>query len=622
MSLSTPPAAKATNLVPAIPALLRTLGDNPFHSDGDLLGLGFAPDGTLWSIEEPGTLRQWDVHSARQLNWYPLDDLALQWSFSPGCRWVASSADDITLWEVSTGSIQAVLTPLSWVNVVAFDRSERHLASGHDDGQIRLWDLTTAELKLEFTNPTPRPISALAFSPDGRLLAAASEDKLIRLWDVASGELRGVLTGHTDRIPALVWHPTLPRLISAGWDTTARVWDVQTCEPIILLNSHSAQVHVLAMHPNGDLLATADSGRAIRIWDLQTFRELRVWPEQSAEINCLHFAPDGQRLACGGTDRQIHIRDIREQLPPSGEPEKLAVRTVVAVSPDGQRIFNVSEGSSLRSWDVDGTAAGQPLQGAGALRTMASSPDGKWIAASLLARGTGATLGLWDATSGERRALLEGQRDLVTALAFSPDSRLLASASYQSSDVWLWETQTGEPNLLIPNAVEGCSIEALAFAGPDRLLVGGIDWLATGGSDGATVLWDLTARKPIRTLPGGTTAIAIHPDRKHFASLTLQQTVRVATLTDEEVLEIEVPSEILTALAYSPDGRWLAVASEDHLLRLYDAETHKLLAQTILDTQVLSLTFAPDSATLFTGNANTSCYHLSVDRLLHDRVLL
>src|SRR5262249_50681733 len=156
----------------------------------------------------------------------------------------------------------------------------------------------------------------------------------------------------------------------------------------------------------------------------------------------------------------------------------------------------------LRVWDL---ATGKPaleLKDAGNLRAFALSPDGRRVAGSLAVElterqkrfgGAGVpSLYLWDAATGERGAQLDGQAPPITALALSADSKTLASAGYTRSDVWLWDVATGQPVLLIPNALEGCSAEALAFhPRGDFVAVGGIDWMATGGSDGMVALWDV-----------------------------------------------------------------------------------------------------------------------------------
>jgi WD40 repeat protein len=278
----------------------------------------------------------------------------------------------------------------------------------------------------------------------------------------------------------------------------------------------------------------------------------------------------------------------------------------------------------LRVWD---TATGQPrpAPGAtGALRAFAASPDGKWFAASQGDKATteGAPspcpLGLWDAVTGERSADLEGQNAPVTALAFAADSASLASGSYASSDVWIWDVPAGNPALLIANAVAECSVEALAFHPKRRLLaVGGIDWLATGGSDGHVALWDLAERRQVSRLPGGATSLAFHPAGQQLALASLVQTVRVWDVARGELVrELEGSLEALTCVAYSPDGRWLAAGGEDRMLRLWDADTGRACGAVELDTQIKALCFSPDGRRLFTGNGNTSCYQFDVAELV------
>jgi WD40 repeat protein len=613
-------------------AILRVFGARPFHTDGELLALAFAGDGSLWSVEDPGVLRHWDATARSQMAWHALDDPAPTWAFAPGASLVASVSDEVTLWDTSCGKQVGTWPAPSWVTAVVFGASADRLLTGHDEGTIRLWDASRGEVirVLEGHNYS---ISALAFSPDGKRLATADEGRVIHVWEVATGARLGSLIGHTDRIPALAWHPNGTRLVSAGWDTTARVWDVATFEPVILLNGHAGQVQALAFSPDGGRLACADSDCSVRIWDFATSRTTAVLPVQSSEMRCLAFSPDGRTLAGGGTEHIVHVWDPKGDKGEVDPADAMASRTCVAVSPDGARIAGLGAGTSLRVWEASTGQTSLTLAEAGSLRTFAASADGRWFAgcrdigdgpdqwnARVLPHSNEprTTICLWNARDGSKVATLDGQRAPVTALAFSPDSRILASGGFLSSDVWLWNVPGGDVALLLPAVTEACSVEALAFQPQGRLLaIAGIDWMETGGSDGQVFLWDLANREVMRTLPGGATGLSFHPNGRRLAVSTLTHAVHVFNVATGQ-LEAELLGHLgtVTGVAYSPGGRWIASASDDRTVRLWNAETGTEQGVTEFDTQVKALAFTPDGRRLVTGNASTSCYLLDVGQFL------
>ncbi len=131
----------------------RVFGATPFHTDGELLALRFAPDGSLWSVEEPGVLRHWDLDARQQIGWHDLTDSASLWCFSASAHYVAAGSDELSIWETATGEQLAYWPQPSWVTALAFQPGGLLLASGHDDGVIRLWHYASQRLAYELRSP-------------------------------------------------------------------------------------------------------------------------------------------------------------------------------------------------------------------------------------------------------------------------------------------------------------------------------------------------------------------------------------------------------------------------------------------------------------------------------------
>jgi WD40 repeat protein len=623
-STASPSPAPTPSAHPA--AVQRVFDDRPFRTDGELLALAFASDGSLWTVEDPGLLRRWDLGAKRQVEWHRLSELESLWAFRRDGSVLASASDDLSLWDVPQGQLRVVLPQPGWVTALALRGDGGLVATGHEDGTVGLWDPGHDD-PMHALQGHRGPVSALAFSADGTRLASAGEDRLIRIWDVADGRECAILHGHNDRIPALVWHPNGQRLYSAGWDTSVWVWDVATATPVILLNSHTGQLHALAIAPDGSRLACADSGQTLHLWDLATHSPATVLRNIEGEVRCLAFSLDGQRLAFGGTDRVVHLWSQSDAggaanqrtRPRHGDAfgaRATEPRCSLAVAPDAGRLASLCPGTGVRVWEVATERKLLELDEPGGLCAVAWSPDGGRIAAG----GTDAAVRLWDATSGQRQGLLEGQALPITALAFAPNTPVLASASGIGCDIWLWDADQAAPILLIPDAVDGCSIEALAFDGPGELLAaGGIDWLATGGTDGAIHVWDVLLRTRLTTLVGGARSLAFHPAGRLLAAASLVRTIRIwDARSGRLVRELSGHEEAVNCVAYSPDGSRLASAADDYTIRVWDTDTGALLGVTELDTQVKALCFSPDGRSLFTGNANSSCYQLKMQRLLND----
>lgn len=616
--------------------VMRTFGEPRFHTDSELAALAYAADGTLWSIEEAGWLRQW-TDTGKQLSQRFLSDLETLWLFSQDAATLASASDDLILWNCADGSQIASIQQLSWVTAVAFNPDKTTIATGHDDGRVRIWNIESQKLVGEYREHSA-PISALAFSTDGARLASAGEDRNIQIIETASRKRVLTLSGHTDRIPALAWHKDGQMLASAGWDTTARLWDIRTGEPILLLNSHADQVMTLAFSSDGSLLAVADSDHAIHVWDKPASgKTLHVLQGHSEEIRFLTFSTDGKRLASAGNDQSIHIWDPHAGKLLAGQHAQS--RYSVSISGGKSPLLASTCGGTALELRELTTGAALPPTAASVpylptrdtpieekvfnsklpMRELipagsALSPDGRW----LVAGGDDSLLHVWELGTDKPPFQLRGHWGPVGTIVFAPDSRLFASACATDGTCWVWNLETREPFLLVTEAVDGCSVESVAFHPNCRLLAcGGIDWLQTRGTDGAICVWDIVDRSRLFILEGGVGQIAFHPNGRWLAGASLEDSVVVWDVTDSQAapMRLTAHQERVRAVAFSPNGQWLVSGGDDRTLRLWDGETFIAGPFYRVDTPIRALAFSADGRSLFAAGANTTTIQLDFGQL-------
>ena len=202
----------------------------------------------------------------------------LAWS-SDGSR-IALGLDDIAraeIWNVESKSKLATLGEgSSRIFNLAWSHSSDVIATGHDDGAVRLWNPNTGEFEREFRGHSGAAMF-VAWSPDGRTVVSGSGDNTIRLWHVTDAQQARVLEGHTGALRGISLSADGRLLASKGYDETVRIWligsGVQIAE--IAESIEGWNWTNISFHPNDPVLAThGEKQTVIRVWDLDVAKLL------------------------------------------------------------------------------------------------------------------------------------------------------------------------------------------------------------------------------------------------------------------------------------------------------------------------------------------------------------
>lgn len=228
-----------------------------------------------------------------------------------GKRLAVGSFQEVTIWDTETGKIVARIGGLAdRVPALAYSPDGKLLAVGGgaatEDGELKLFDTTSAKLLVEIKPSHSDTVFGIAFSPDGKLLASAGADKFVKVWDVPSGKFAKSFEGHTAHVLDVAWSPDGKRLLSAGADNFVKVWDYEKGEKLRDIQGFKNQVtRLVAVPKQADVVAVGGDGLAKTI--TADGGQGRTYTEAKDFLYVAAVSPDGTLLTTGGEEGILRL---------------------------------------------------------------------------------------------------------------------------------------------------------------------------------------------------------------------------------------------------------------------------------------------------------------------------
>lgn len=608
--------AEAQSMQNAQPGLARQLMAIAYRTEPTDQALAMLVNGP--SI--PGVLRLSD----------DVDDL----SYSPdGTTLAVSSGRTISLVDVATGAAVSRLgDPGNGGRRLAFSGDGARIAT-LGTSEIRIWDVRDRARPREIGRYDGAEVgdSDLRLSADGSTIATVETGQTARLFTVgAAGAVTLAATvrgAGTTGSPVMALRDDGQLLALADEEYGIQLFDVANpAKPRRLrtLVGHTNFIESLEFGPGGHVLASGGADDTVRMWsvaDPARPRSLSVLVGHLGKVDALAFNAEGDRLASADWTGATRVWDTTDPIRPrlitelSGHSDFIHA---VAFSPDSRVLATGSSDDTVRLWTVgaQGTSAPQSALPAPGGHVLAFDPRGPRVIA-------GARLQQWDLADPrdpQPAGPVVHRTSGPSAAAVSSDGRVLASEAGVEGAL-LWDIST--PGRIVRSgrlAVTAGTISALAFSPADRTL-------AVAGADIGVLLSDVA--DPANPGPPRTVPITRSLDNpKHIDGVAFSADGRWLAVTTEAGLEVwdvrdwrrSKPTRKAAlhigpvgAIAFAPDATRLATAGGDGAVRLWadDGDGWRQTAEvTAHQGGVGALAFAPDGRTMATGGSQDATVRL------------
>ena len=422
-------------------------------------------------------------------------------------------------------------------------------------------------------------VNAVNVSKDGKIYATASDDGTIKVWQ-QNGTLLETITEQQAQTNAVLVNfndidlPAFNRVRASNIISTKKgSYSISEDDDRLVqfqsrANStstisyfHSESVNNISVSDDEKLVAITTIDGNINIWTQEGIL-LQVLSGHTGEVADLKFVPN--------QDKDLALNRYK--------------------------LISAGVDKTARIWQVFDRSKNQHQE----IYSTAFSPTSPVLYAS--AKGNN-KINIWRKDTDKEQVILTlpGHQKTVSQIKYSPDGKIIASASWDKT-IKLWHAETGE---LINTLKHKDAVRTIAFSPDNRTIISGTE-------DGKIYLWDLQQLKKAQTLAEHTNsikAVIVSPDGNLFASAGYDNQIKIWSIAGELLQTIEAHNSAINSLAFTPDSQILASSSWDNTIKLWsitEAGTSSNLLHTITGHQdgVTTISFNSEGTILASGSGD------------------
>jgi WD40 repeat protein len=473
------------------------------------------------------------------------------------------------------------------IGAVAFDSRGRYLLSLSPPSTVKVWDAVSAKL-VAMLDQHRAPASSATFSHDGKHIVTASYDRTAKIWDAGTGHLLRSLDGHPSLLESAIYSPDDTLLLTVGADATGRLWDAFSGQMLAELDRNVAVEAPVAFAPGGDRLITG--GKQPVLWSTTTGQAIRLLATRQDNVQDACFSPNGKKVATVSRDGSLQVwdgdaGDLLETWISGTDP-----LTFVAWLSDNRTLLVLSDSGAIYRYDSEDRKVLDSWQtGLRSERPAAFDPARMW----LVLIGPDGIPTVWDMQTGDRLLTLEGQREKAVCAAINPGARLVVTGATDGT-IMTWNLSRCERSLSLPG--NGSRVNAAQFS-PDG------KWILTAGSDTGAKIWDETGTL-VATLgghEGGIDRATFDPVGTRIATISSEGEIGLWSVPDWKCLHMVRDAQV-TGAAFSSDGERLLMTASERYAELFKIASWEPLASIEERTALRSVAFSPNGKFLAIGS--------------------